>query len=278
MRCALPARPPTASCSSKKARSSSRARPRSSSGRMPARARAPSSAGSGGNVFVIHDSIFIESFFKPEIVARYWPDILKAMVVTIEVAVLVVVTGLIFGLLLAVVRSFRLAPINALIVVYVDVFRALPPLVLVLLVYFGLPNVGINLPSGAVLWLVLSLVLGAFAEEIFWAGILSVRKGQWEAARSTGLGFAQTLAYVILPQAIRLTVPPLTNRTIAITKNTALGSVIGVPEILNVATTTESFIGNATPLTMGAIAYVALFVPVVLFGRWLETRFAWRRA
>jgi polar amino acid transport system permease protein len=150
--------------------------------------------------------------------------------------------------------------------------------VLVLLVYFGLPNVGINLPSGAVLWLVLSLVLGAFAEEIFWAGILSVRKGQWEAARSTGLGFAQALAYVILPQAIRLTVPPLTNRTIAITKNTALGSVIGVPEILNVATTTESFIGNATPLTMGAIAYVALFVPVVVFGRWLETRFAWRRA
>ena len=156
--------------------------------------------------------------------------------------------------------------------------RALPPLVLVLIVYFGLPNVGILLPSYAVLWLVLSLLLAAFAEEIFWAGILSVRKGQWEAARSTGLGFAQTLAYVILPQAIRLTVPPLTNRTIAITKNTALGSVIGVPEILNVATTTESFIGNATPLTMGALAYVALFVPVVIFGRWLETRYAWRRA
>ena len=226
----------------------------------------------------MHHSIFIDSFFKPEIIARYWPDILRAMIVTIEVAVLVVVTGIALGLLLAVVRSFRVRLINALIAVYVDVFRALPPLVLVLLVYFGLPNVGINLPSGAVLWLVLSLVLGAFAEEIFWAGILSVRKGQWEAARSTGLGFAQTLAYVILPQAIRLTVPPLTNRTIAITKNTALGSVIGVPEILNVATTTESFIGNATPLTMGALAYVALFVPVVIFGRWLETRFAWRRA
>jgi polar amino acid transport system permease protein len=226
----------------------------------------------------MHGSIFIDSFFKPEVIERYAPDILTAMLVTIEVAVLVVLTGLSLGLLLAVVRSFRFAPLNVLIVVYVDVFRALPPLVLVLLVYFGLPNVGINLPSGAVLWIVLSLVLAAFAEEIFWAGILSVRKGQWEAARSTGLGFAQTLAYVILPQAIRLTVPPLTNRTIAITKNTALGSVIGVPEILNVATTTESFVGNATPLTMGAIAYVALFVPVVLFGRWLESRFAWRRA
>ena len=226
----------------------------------------------------MHRSLFIESFFKPELIARYTPDILAAMLVTIEIAVLVVATGLAVGLALALVRSFRLRLLDLLIVVYVDVFRALPPLVLVLLVYFGLPNVGINLPSRAVLWLVLSLVLGAFAEEIFWAGILSVRKGQWEAARSTGLGFAQTLAYVVLPQAIRLIVPPLTNRAIVIIKNTALGSVIGVPEILNVATTAESFIGNATPLTMGALAYVALFVPVVIFGRWLETRYAWRRA
>src|SRR5262249_23007138 len=102
---------------------------------------------------VMHGSIFIDSFFKPEIIARYWPDILKAMLVTVEVAVLVVVTGLVLGLMLAVVRSFRFRPINALIVVYVDMFRALPPLVLVLLVFFGLPNVGINLPSGAVLCL-----------------------------------------------------------------------------------------------------------------------------
>jgi polar amino acid transport system permease protein len=124
---------------------------------------------------------------------------------------------------------------------------------------------------------VLSLLLAAFAEEIFWAGILSVRKGQWDAARSTGLTYVQTLVHVILPQAVRLTVPPLTNRTIAITKNTALGTVIGVPEILNQATTAQSFSGSATPLMMGALAYLALFVPVVTVGRWIETRFAWRR-
>src|ERR1700751_2031891 len=106
------------------------------------------------------------------------------MLVTIEVAVLVVVTGIALGLLLAVVRSFRFPPINALIVARVDLFRALPPLVLVLLVFFGLPTVGINLPSGAVLWLVLSLVLGAFAEEVFLGGLLSVRQGQWGAGRS----------------------------------------------------------------------------------------------
>ena len=152
------------------------------------------------------------------------------------------ITGLALGLALAVIRAFQVKPLNALIVVFVDMFRALPPLVIVLIVYFGLPNVGISIPSFAVLWLVLSLVLAAFAEEIFWAGILSVPKGQWEAARSTGFSFLGTLAYIVLPQAVRLTVPPITNRTVAITKNTALGTVIGVPEILNQATTAQSLL------------------------------------
>jgi polar amino acid transport system permease protein len=223
-------------------------------------------------------SRFLDTFFNGTVFERYLPAILKGMVVTIEIAVVVVITGILLGLALAVVRSFRVRAVNALIVVFVDMFRALPPMVLLLLVYFGLPNVGINVPSFAVLWLVLALVLAAFAEEIFWAGILSIPKGQWEAARSTGLGFPATLAHVVLPQAIRLAVPPLTNRTIAITKNTALGTVIGVGEILNQATAAQSFSGNATPLMMGAIAYLILFVPVVALGRWLETRFAWRRA
>jgi polar amino acid transport system permease protein len=223
-------------------------------------------------------SRFLDAFFKPDLIARYFPAIMKGVVVTIEIAAAVVVAGLALGLLLAVLRAFRVLPVSALIVVFADVLRALPPLVLVLLVYFGLPNVGINLPSFVVLWLVLALVLAAFAEEIFWAGILSVPKGQWEAARSTGLGFLATLTSVMLPQALRLTVPPITNRTVAITKNTALGTVIGVGEILNQATTAQSFAGNATPLMMGAIAYVILFIPVVVLGRFLETRFAWRRA
>jgi polar amino acid transport system permease protein len=222
-------------------------------------------------------SRFLDTFFNWDVIERYFPAIMKGVVVTIEIAAAIVITGILLGLALAVARAFRVLPINALIVVFVDMLRALPPLVLVLLVYFGLPNAGINLPSFAVLWLVLSLVLAAFAEEIFWAGILSIPKGQWEAARSTGLSFLATLAYIVLPQAIRLTVPPLTNRTIAITKNTALGTVIGVGEILNQATTAQSFSGNATPLMMGAIAYVVLFIPVVVLGRFLETRFAWRR-
>jgi polar amino acid transport system permease protein len=221
---------------------------------------------------------FLEAFFKPEMIAQYWPSIAHGVLVTVEIASAVVITGLGLGLLLAGLRAYRLAPLNIGIVIFVDVFRSLPPLVAILIIYFGLPGVGINLPSFVVLWLVLSLVLTAFAEEIFWAGIIATPRGQWEAARSTGLGFSETLMFVVLPQAIRLGVPPLTNRTIAITKNTALGTVIGVGEILNQATAAQSFSGNATPLMMGAIAYILLFLPVVALGRWIETRFQWRRA
>lgn len=221
---------------------------------------------------------FAESFFNPTLIGRYWPEIVSGMLVTVEIALAVVATGITLGFALACLRSYRVLPLNAFIVVFVDVFRALPPLVLILILYFGLPNVGLNLSAFTVLWLVLSLVLAAFAEEILWAGILSVRKGQWDAARSTGLGFGQTLVSVILPQAVRLGIPPLTNRTIAITKNTALGSVIGVGEVIYQAQSAVSFSGNATPLMMAAIGYLLIFVPVVSLGSFIERRFAWRRA
>jgi polar amino acid transport system permease protein len=220
---------------------------------------------------------FVETFFKPAMIAQYWPDILKGVVVTVEIAAAVVATGLALGLALASLRAYRLIAVNALIVVFVDVFRALPPLVAILLIYFGFPSIGISLPSFVVLWLVLSFVLAAFAEEIFWAGILAVPKGQTEAARSTGMSRLQTLAYVIVPQAVRLTIPPLTNRMIAITKGTALGSVVAVHEIIYYASSGASEAGNPTPLTLGALAYLVLFLPVVVFSRWIETRFAWKR-
>jgi polar amino acid transport system permease protein len=221
---------------------------------------------------------FIDTFFKPSVIASTWPKILDGMLITVELALVVVAAGLVAGLVLALLRTAELKFLNAAIVVFVDVLRAVPPLVMVLIIYFGLPNVGLTLSSFAVLWLVLSAVLAAFAEEIFWAGILSVRRGQWDAARSTGLTFGDTLAFVVLPQTFRMVLPPLVNRTIAITKNTALGTVIGVPELLNQATTAVSFLSNATPLTLAAIGYLIIFVPVVLLGSWLEQRFAFRRA
>jgi polar amino acid transport system permease protein len=221
---------------------------------------------------------FIDTFFNSTVIASTWPKILDGMLITVELALVVVATGLTIGLMLVLLRTIELKFLNFAIIVFVDVLRAVPPLVMVLIIYFGLPNVGLTLSSFAVLWLVLSAVLAAFAEEIFWAGILSVRRGQWDAARSTGLTFLDTLAFVVLPQTFRMVLPPLVNRTIAITKNTALGTVIGVPELLNQATTAVSFLSNATPLTLAAIGYLIIFVPVVLLGSWLEQHFAFRRA
>ncbi len=220
---------------------------------------------------------FLDTFFNAKVMAKYLPDIAHGMLVTIELALLIIVSGIVCGLALALLRSLGYRPVNLLIIFIVDVFRALPPLVIIVFIYFGLPAVEIS-PSGFVsTWLSLTLVLMAFSEEIFWAGITSIAKGQWEAARSTGLSYGQTLMHVVLPQALRLTIPPLTNRTIAITKGTALGTVVAVSEILGMASSAVSNSYNPSPLTLGAIAYLILFLPMVIFGRWLETRMAWKR-
>jgi polar amino acid transport system permease protein len=220
---------------------------------------------------------FLDTFFNAKVMAKYLPDIVAGTWLTIELALLVVLTGIGAGLVLALVRSLGVRPLNWLIVFVVDVFRSLPPLVVIVLVYFGLPSAGWSPSAFVSTWLSLALVLMAFAEEIFWAGITSTPKGQWEASRSTGLGFGQTLLYVVLPQALRLTIAPLTNRTIAITKGTALGTVVALHEILGMASSAVSNSYNPSPLMMGAAAYLVLFLPVVIAARWIESKFSWRR-
>jgi polar amino acid transport system permease protein len=220
---------------------------------------------------------FGETFLNWEVMAQYAPRIVEGFFVTLQLAAVIVLTGLAAGLLAAVVRTLRFRPINFFIVLAVDVLRAVPPLVLIMILYFALPTVGVRLSGFVATWIALSAILAAFAEEIFWAGILAVPRGQWEAARSTGLSFMQAMRHVVLPQAVRLTIPPLTNRTIAITKGTALGATVAVGEILYQAQTGYSFSYNPSPLTLGAIAYLILFIPVVWLGRWVETRFAWKR-
>ena len=220
---------------------------------------------------------FLDTFFNAKVMAKYAPDIAYGMLITVELAALVIVTGLLAGLALALVRSLGVKALNLLIVFTVDLFRALPPLVIIVFIYFGLPAVDLSPSAFVSTWLSLMFVLMAFSEEIFWAGITSIPKGQWEAARSTGLSFGQTLLNVVLPQAIRLTIPPLTNRTIAITKGTALGSVVALNEILGMASSAVSNSYNPSPLTLGAAAYLVLFLPMVIVGRWLETRMRWKR-
>ena len=112
----------------------------------------------------------LDTFFNLRVMAEYAPKILEGFFLTVQLALAVVVTGIACGLLLAIIRSFRVRPVNFLIVVFVDVLRALPPLVLIILLYFALPTVGVKLSGFVSTWLALSMVLAAFAEEIFWAG------------------------------------------------------------------------------------------------------------
>lgn len=217
------------------------------------------------------------SFFNLEIAWEYLPDILKGMMVTIELGLVVAITGLFLGMALSVLRALQIKPLNFFIICFADIMRALPPLVVIMMLFFAFPYIQISMSAFTATWLALSLVLAAFVEEICWAGIVSVPKGQSEAARSTGLSWLQSMLYVVLPQAVRLTVAPLTNRVIAITKSTALGSVVGLSEVLNNSQSAMSNSGNATPLMLGAIGCLVIFIPVVLLGRWTETRFRWKQ-
>lgn len=218
----------------------------------------------------IHEFIF--TFFNIDVAREYAYVIFEGALVTIKTGLAIVVTGTVSGILLAIMRAASFRPLSWLIIAFADIFRSLPPLVLLIVLYFGLPSLNLPLSAFAVTWLSLSLVLAAYAEESVWAGINSLNEGQMEAARSTGMLWWQAMCWIVLPQAVRRAIPTLTNRIISITKNTALGSVVSLNEILNNAQGASSYAGNPTPLVMAALAYMAIFLPLVIFSRWLETR------
>ncbi|WP_027349790.1 amino acid ABC transporter permease [Halotalea alkalilenta] len=220
---------------------------------------------------------FIYNFFNWDVMIRYAPELSVGFAKTLWLALLVIVTGVLSGLLLALSRCLGFRPLNFIIKQTIDVIRALPPLVLMIVLYFGLPYTGMRLSGFTVAWLSLSLVLMAFAEEIFWASIRAIHKGQFEAARSTGLTFAQAMQHVLLPQAMRISIPPLTGRLIAVTKNTALASAIAVPELLGTAITVQSSAANTTPLMMAAIGYLIMIYPLVFASKLLEHRSQWAK-
>lgn len=219
---------------------------------------------------------FLETFFNGAVAARYLPDILAGMAITLGLGLAVAVCGLALGLVLAILRATGRVWLALPIIAFVDILRALPPLVIIIVFFFAFPMVGIEMSAFTATWLALSLVLAAYGEESIWGGILALPRGQTEAARSTGLSWWQAMWAVILPQAIRISVPPLTNRVIAVAKNVALGSVVALSEVLNMAQSATSAAGNPTPLTMAAAAYLVIFVPAMLGARRLESRFQWR--
>jgi His/Glu/Gln/Arg/opine family amino acid ABC transporter permease subunit len=215
----------------------------------------------------------LDNYFNLGVLGAYYPAILGGFLVTVEVAILTVVLGIGAGLLLAVLRNFRHRAVNALIVGYVDVFRTLPQIVVIVVLYFALPYAGVRLsPFGATV-VALAAVLSAFSAEIFWSAIKSISSGQSDAAAALGFKAIGTLFLVILPQAMRLAIPMLTNRAIAIIKGTALGTAVSLPEVLGQAQSAMAIAANPSPLTLAAALYLLLFIPLVVASRWVEQRF-----
>src|SRR5687767_15244970 len=175
------------------------------------------------------------------------PLLWAALLFTIPLAILSFIFGVATGLLTALVRMFAPAPFAALARFYVWIFRGTPLLVQLFLIFYGLPSVGIVLDAFPAALIGFTLNVGAYTSEIIRAVLASVQKGQWEAAYSIGMTWTQAMGRIILPQAGRVAVPPLSNTFISLVKDTSLAAAITVPELFRagqriVATTYEPLI------------------------------------
>ena len=212
----------------------------------------------------------LENFLNLQVMADALPMVLRGFGTTVVVSVLVIALGLAAGLALAVIRTFESRLVNAAIVAWVDLFRTLPQLVIIIFLYFGMPYVGFTPSPFATTVMALGAVLSAFACEIFWSAMQAVPRGQRDAARALGFKPLRMLFEISLPQAFRLAIPMLTNRAISISKGTALGTAVSLPETLGQAQSFMSIVANPSPLTLAAAFYLVLFLPLVVASRWIE--------
>jgi len=191
---------------------------------------------------------------------------------TVRLCALVIPLGVASGLLLAILHNLGHRWLNVILIVYVDLFRAFPPLVLLIFVYYGLPSLGIDLSPLWAVVLAFMLNSSSYYGEILRAGIESIPTGQWEAARSTGLTRWGTMVYVVLPQAIRTVLPDLVSNTLEVVKLTSLASVVALPELLRMARVAQGITYNPTPLVLAAVLYFVMLWPFVRLLSRMERR------
>ena len=211
-----------------------------------------------------------EYYLNLGILRSYGPEIAAGLWVTLAAAAATVALGIGLGLAMAVALAARVPVLRQAIVAWIEVFRTLPQLAVIIVLYFGLPYAGLTLSPFWATVGALGAVLSAFAAEIFRSSMQALPRGQWDAAYAMGLCFPGVFFLVILPQAVRLAVPLLTNRAIAITKGTALGTAVSLSEILGRAQSAMAIAANPSPLTLAAALYLVLFLPLVVATRWLE--------
>jgi polar amino acid transport system permease protein len=216
-------------------------------------------------------SIF-DTFLNYRVFVETLPLILSGLMTTLTLGVTCIVIGFFAGIALAMLRLYAIRPIRLFTVAFIDVFRSIPVLVLLFVVYYALPFAGIRLSSFTSAASAISMVSAAYSAEIIRAGIEAIPKGQFEAARALGLHFVSTMRKVILPQAIRIVVPPLTSNAINVMKDTALASVVAMPDLLKQANQAQALAANPTPLIVAAVIYLMILLPLVRLVGLLEKR------
>jgi polar amino acid transport system permease protein len=205
----------------------------------------------------------IGAFFNVGILRETAPYLWAGFRMSVLLTLVVVPLGIVGGLAVALLSRVRVTAIRWLVMFYVDFFRAFPPLVLLMFIAFGLPFTGLDLPAFAAVALAFLLNTSSYYGEIFRAGIESIPRGQFEAARSTGLNALQTMTYVIVPQATRNVTPDLISNTLEVVKLTSIASVVALPELLYAARQAQSITYNATPIIAAGIIYLVCLWPLV---------------
>jgi polar amino acid transport system permease protein len=229
---------------------------------------------------------FHSAFLNWDVFKASFPDIAHAFLLNVKIFCIAEPIILVLALVVAVVRGLPgpvFAPFRALAIAYADFFRGVPTILVILMLGFGMPALGLSwLPSGngsEVFWGIVALVLvyTAYVSEVYRAGLESVHPSQEAAARSLGLTRLQGLRFVIVPQAVRRVIPPLLNDFIGLQKDTALVSVIGAVEALQQASIEESASFNFTPYVAAAVLFVAITIPLTRFTDYLIARDRSRR-
>lgn len=214
----------------------------------------------------------VDIFFNLSVLQRALPMLLRGLWYTLTLGAVAIVLGSALGVLIALIRLYAPRPLRLLAVLYIDLARAVPVLVLLILLYYALPFAGITLSSFAAAATALVMVLAAFTAEVVRAGIQAIPKGQFEAADALGMGFVLTMRKVILPQAIRIVIPPHASNCVSVIKDTALASVVALSDLLKQATDAQALFANPSPLIGAALIYVAILWPLVRLTSWLEAR------
>jgi polar amino acid transport system permease protein len=214
----------------------------------------------------------VDKYFNIQLALQFLPHLISAAKLAIICTLLGELFGIIIGLFVSLARISHLRILRVPAAFYVNLFRGTPLLVQLMFIYYALPYVDINLPPVVAGVIGLSLNSGAYVSEIFRAGIQSIPKGQMEAARSLGMSYWQAMRFVIIPQAFRIVIPPLTNEFVALLKDSSLLYVIQVPEIAYRMRSLAAASFNATSYVVAALIYLALTIPLTRFADLMEKR------